>query len=93
MIDVHVVNQHSADVQVQYAGEARREWIAAGLRTTTHKVPRALLRYSIRLRIVRGGMDYGSPLVDTEIVSDCDATLFVGGSLTQSDFCGADVRR
>lgn len=92
-VEVHVVSRHSADVQVMYAGRSSPRLTVSGMSEATHRVPRGLLRYPIKLRIIRGGLDTGSPPVETELVSGCDATLFVGGTLNQSYFFGADVRR
>ncbi len=93
IVEVHVVNDNPGDVQVHYAGRSRREWIAPGLRESTHFVPRALLRSDIPLTIVRGGINRSeTPVLETTAVMGCEATIKLGHPLAISFFFGADVR-
>jgi predicted alpha/beta superfamily hydrolase len=89
-VTVHVVNQGSPDVAIEF-GSYRPPRAALGLSRTTYNVPRNALNSDIRLRIARGGLQIGGPArIPTEYVICNDATLIIGSEINNSIFYGQE---
>jgi hypothetical protein len=87
-VTVHVRNQSSMDVQITF-GNYRAGRAAEGFSRTTYNVPRVHLQRSVRLQILRGGLQLGAaPEIQTEAVFCNDATLVIGPRPRYSFFYG-----
>ena len=92
LVTVHVQNRSSMDVEITF-GSYTAARAAPGLTRTTYSVPRTHLGGSIRLRIMRGGLQTGAPpRVPTEAVDCNDATLIIGAQPQYSFFYGEELR-
>jgi hypothetical protein len=92
VVTVHVDNQSSMDVELSF-GLYTAHRASLGFSQTTYRVARSYLTQSIRIRVVRGGLQVGGPAtISTEYVVCNDATLIIGSSPRTSFFYG-DVLR
>ena len=90
-VTVRVDNESSLDVRIVF-GPYSPVRIADGFSRTTYEVPRAYLRYAVRLEIARGGLQVGTPPpVPTEQVVCNIATLVIGASPRYSVFYGDEL--
>lgn len=90
-IAVRVKNQSSLDIKVAF-GSYRPARVAAGFSQTTYQVARYHLRSSIRLEILRGGVQVGGPaIIQTEPVFCNIATLIIGSRPQSSIFYGDEL--
>jgi len=91
-VTVHVQNRGSADVQISFGGYTAAR-AAPGFSRSTYDVARTYLQNTtIRLRILRGGLQQGGPAeVPTEHVACNDATLVIGAQPRYSFFYGGAV--
>jgi hypothetical protein len=79
------------DVQITF-GSHRAARAAPGFSRTTYNIPRVHLNSSVRLRILRGGLQVGAdPLIQTEPVFCNDATLVIGSRPEYSIFYGDEL--
>jgi len=91
-VTVHVDNQSSMDVEISF-GLYTPHRAALGFAQTTYRVARNYLTQSIRLKVVRGGLQIGGPAtIPTEYVVCNDATLLIGSSPQHSFFYGDALR-
>jgi hypothetical protein len=87
-VTVHVDNRSSMDVQIAF-GQYTPPRAAPGFSQTTYSVSRYDLESRIRLRIVGGGLEIGTPpSIATEPVACNDATLIIGPRPRYSFFYG-----
>jgi enterochelin esterase-like enzyme len=87
-VTVHVLNRSSMAVEITF-GYYRAARASEGFSETTYNVSRSNLQSSIQLKIVRGGLEIGTPPpVQTEPVLCNDATLVIGSRPSVSFFYG-----
>jgi len=87
-VTVRVDNQSSMDMQITF-GSYRAARAAEGFSRTTYNIPRVHLQGSVRIQILRGGLQVGpAPLIQTEPVFCNIATLVIGAQPSYSIFYG-----
>jgi hypothetical protein len=90
-VTVRVENKSSFDIRIAF-GSYRPARLAAGFSRTTFQIARYLLRYDLRLEIVRGGLQVGPPaVIPTEPVFCNIATLVIGARPQFSVFYGDEL--
>ena len=87
-VTVRVDNKSSFDIRIAF-GSYRPARLADGFSRTNFQVARHLLRYDLRLEIIRGGLQVGPPaMIQTEPIFCNVATLVIGSRPEYSFFYG-----